>query len=132
MANAWGGKRAGSGRKPGTANRKTREIADKAAADGITPLEVMLSTMRALWDDAVGKDGKVADFEKALAACVAAKDAAPYMHPRLQQIDATVDQTTREVSPNAKDENLALLEKGRASGEADCEKGPPPDSPQTH
>ena len=28
------------------------------------------------------------------------------MHPRMQQIDATVDQTTREVSPNAKDENL--------------------------
>ena len=127
-----GGKRPGSGRKPGSANKRTRAIADKAAADGITPLEVMLATMRALWDDAVGKDGKVANLEKAIAACVAAKDAAPYMHPRMQQIDATVDQTTREVSPNAKDENLALLEKGRASGEADCEKVPPDDSPTTH
>ena len=102
------------------------------AADGITPLEVMLATMRALWDSAVGKDGKVADFEKALAACGAAKDAAPYMHPRMQQIVAEIDQTTREASPNAKDENLAFLERARAMGKADFEKVPPDDSETTH
>jgi hypothetical protein len=43
---AGGGKRIGSGRKLGAATRKTREIADKAAAEGITPLEVHLSNMR--------------------------------------------------------------------------------------
>jgi hypothetical protein len=34
-----GGKRPGSGRKKGSATKKTREIADRAAAEGITPLE---------------------------------------------------------------------------------------------
>jgi hypothetical protein len=33
-----GGKRAGAGRKPGSLTKKTREIAERAAADGITPL----------------------------------------------------------------------------------------------
>jgi hypothetical protein len=41
-----GGKRPGAGRKPGSANRKTREIADTAAKAGITPLEWMLSVIR--------------------------------------------------------------------------------------
>ena len=41
-----GGKRAGSGRKQGTANTRTREIADKAVAKGITPLEYMLEVLR--------------------------------------------------------------------------------------
>jgi hypothetical protein len=41
-----GGKRPGAGRKPGSANRKTREIADAAAEAGITPLEWMLSVIR--------------------------------------------------------------------------------------
>lgn len=73
---ARGGKRIGSGRKPGTATRKTREIADKAAAEGVTPLEVMLRAMREhfaaeRWDDAA----------------TVAKDAAPYIHPRLANID---------------------------------------------
>jgi hypothetical protein len=109
-----GGKRPGAGRKPGTANRKTREIADKAAADGITPLEVMLDTMRRLWDEAT-KGGKF-DLGKALAACAVGKDAAPYLHPRLQQIDSTVAQTNREISPNAKDANLEIIRKARAEG----------------
>lgn len=67
-----GGKRAGAGRKKGSATRKTREVADRAALEGVTPLEVMLSVMRRhyeaeRWGDAAG----------------VARDAAPYMHPRL-------------------------------------------------
>ena len=72
---ARGGRRPGSGRKPGSANKRTREVADKAAADGITPLEVMLNTMKALWEDALDDDGKLANIEKALAACSVGKDA---------------------------------------------------------
>lgn len=75
-----GGKRDGAGRPPGSANVKTREIANRAALEGITPLEVMLSAMREAWDK----------NEKA-AACAIAKDAAPYMHARLTSVDATVD-----------------------------------------
>jgi hypothetical protein len=73
---ARGGKRAGAGRKPGAATAKTREIADKAAEEGVTPLEVMLGAMRELWDNGNKQD-----------AAQIAKDAAPYMHPRLSNID---------------------------------------------
>ena len=34
------------------ANTKTREIADQAAAEGVTPLEVQLRTMREYWRQA--------------------------------------------------------------------------------
>ena len=60
---ARGGKRVGAGRPAGSATRRTREIADAAAKDGLSPLEVMLRAMRehALadrWDQAaaVAKD----------------------------------------------------------------------------
>jgi hypothetical protein len=75
---ARGGARPGAGRKPGTATEKTRDIANRAAAEGITPLEVMLYTMRDLWN---GGDK--------LTACQVAKDCAPYVHPRLANIEAT-------------------------------------------
>lgn len=75
-----GGKREGAGRPAGAANKKTREIADKAALEGITPLEVLLKTMREAWDGG----------SKELA-CQIAKDAAPYMHPRLTAVDAEVN-----------------------------------------
>jgi len=73
---ARGGKRLGAGRRPGSASKRTREIADKAAAEGMTPLEVMLRAMKehaeALrWDQAAS----------------VAKDAAPYIHPRLAAIE---------------------------------------------
>ena len=66
-----GGKREGSGRKIGTANKKTREIADKAAAEGITPLEYMLEVMRNEDAEPPRRDDM-------------AKAAAPFIHPRLQ------------------------------------------------
>ena len=42
-----GGARPGSGRKEGSLTKRTREIAEVAAAQGITPLEVMMSAMMA-------------------------------------------------------------------------------------
>lgn len=65
-----GGKRPGAGRKPGSATRKTREMANKAAAEGLTPLEYLLMVLR---DE--GADPRER-FE-------AAKAAAPFVHPRL-------------------------------------------------
>ncbi|MCL2887471.1 MAG: hypothetical protein FWF20_12005 [Betaproteobacteria bacterium] len=73
-----GGARSGAGRKPGSKNRKTREIADKAAKDGITPLEVMIEAMR----DAYKEGGAVAAFGFA-------KDAAPYMHAKIAAMELT-------------------------------------------
>lgn len=69
-----GGKRPGAGRKPGSATKKTREIAERAAEQGITPLEYMLEVMR---------DGEA---EKS-ARMDMAKAAAPYIHPRLAQTE---------------------------------------------
>lgn len=71
-----GGARKGAGRKRGSATTKTREIADKAAASGITPLEVMLEAMNQLRD--------AGDLERAASV---AKDAAPYIHPRLAAVE---------------------------------------------
>ena len=73
---AQGGKRPGAGRPVGAATKRTREIADRAAAEGALPLDVMLRAMREhadaeRWDDAA----KIAAL------------AAPYLHPRLATID---------------------------------------------
>ena len=67
----WGGRRDGAGRKPGSANIRTREIADKAAEEGLLPLEYMLSVLR----------NEEASFEERK---WAAEKAAPYMHSRMQ------------------------------------------------
>lgn len=74
---AHGGARKGAGRPRGSANRKTREIADRAAEEGLTPLEYMLGVMR----DESGTPAMRLD---------AAKSAAPYVHPRLSVMDANL------------------------------------------
>lgn len=80
-----GGKRPGSGRKKGSATKKTREIADRAAEEGITPLEYMLQIMRRT---TAHEDPKVEVAREALA-FEAAKAAAPYIHPRLAAVEHT-------------------------------------------
>ena len=62
----------------GPAKRKTQEIAAIAMAEGITPLEVMLRAMRAAWE--------AGDMPTAV---TRAKDAAPYVHPRLAATEVT-------------------------------------------
>lgn len=73
-----GGARANAGRKVGAVTQKTRAIAEEALASGLTPLEVMLKTMRAHWD--AGRADQAAAI---------AKDAAPYIHPRLAAMEHT-------------------------------------------
>jgi hypothetical protein len=114
---ARGGARPGSGRKPGEANKRSQEIAAKAQVEGITPLEVMLRAMRehveladALRDQAIEAEAAVliGDVDADLAmklrraalsaigeASVLAKDAAPYMHARLAQVNANVNADVR-------------------------------------
>jgi hypothetical protein len=67
---ARGGKRPGAGRKPGSLTKRTRDIAEAAAAAGETPLDFLLRIMR----DPSLPDGQRMD---------AAKNAAPYCHSRL-------------------------------------------------
>lgn len=95
---ARGGARQGAGRKRGSVTTKTREIAEKAMAEGMTPLEVMLKAMR-----------QHADAERWDQAAVVAKDAAPYIHPKLAAVEHTgrdggaieADLTTRIVFVDA-------------------------------
>lgn len=71
---ARGGKRVGAGRPTGAATQLTREIADKAAAGGETPLEYMLRIMR--------DNGQETPIRNDMA-----KAAAPYIHPRLSNVE---------------------------------------------
>lgn len=73
---ARGGARTGAGRKAGATTTKTRDIANKAADEGLTPLEFMLSVMR----DTGAERSERLDMAKA---------AAPYIHPRLSSIEAS-------------------------------------------
>ena len=73
-----GGARPGSGRKKGSTTKKTRKVADRAAETGLTPLEVMLEAMMFLRDN-----GQLRE------AASVAKDAAPYIHPRLSATEVT-------------------------------------------
>ncbi len=87
------GKKTG-GRIAGTANKKTREIADKCASEGLTPLEVLLREMRYLADEVekarrafAAKKSKV-DMGALVAMITELREvagkAAPYVHPKLQ------------------------------------------------
>jgi len=103
-----GGARPGAGRKEGSLTKRTREIAEVAAAQGITPLEVMMSTMMALYKEAencnrhddhdhahegVGHDHDVMITKNRIKllnmAATIARHAAPYVHPRLSAIEHT-------------------------------------------
>jgi hypothetical protein len=72
-----GGLRPGGGRPKGAKTERTRAIAEQVALTGLTPLEVMMEGMRHY--QAIGNRDK---------AVAIAKDAAPYMHPRLHAVAA--------------------------------------------
>lgn len=108
-SNGRGGRRPGAGRKAGSATKKTREIADKAASEGITPLEFMLQMMRSELpeseDPRVMLDAMAMRFE-------AAKAAAPYIHPKLSAVEMNAKVQTRSL-----EEELAELNE-EAHGDA--------------
>jgi len=85
-----GGARANAGRKAGTANVKTREIADKCAETGLTPLEVMLEIM-------LGTDDERLKL-------TAAQAAAPYVHAKLSSVELSGGVTVRAVKELSDDE----------------------------
>lgn len=75
-----GGKRPGSGRRKGSTNKATekrREVAQKALEQGTTPLEIILEAMRVAYESG-----------GPIAAVPFAKEAAPYVHPKLANIEA--------------------------------------------
>ena len=102
-----GGARPGAGRPKGTLNRKTQEIVAKAAEGGISPLEVMIGTMRELWEQAEAADDPGQRMALKQQATDAAVKAAPYMHPRLANVEANVKADVGiQVTTLPKDEKL--------------------------
>ena len=83
------GNKSRGGRKKGSKNKRSKFFAERAAARGVQPIDVMLRTMRTLVKcaDARGLDetDKLKFLERA---AIVAKDAAPYLHPRLQTTTA--------------------------------------------
>ena len=79
MGNGHGGYRRGSRAKARYPNSKTLQIRDRAAQEGITPLQVMLSIMKQRLE-AGDQDGALA----------AANMAAPYIHSRLAATEVKV------------------------------------------
>jgi hypothetical protein len=130
-----GGKRIGSGRKAGAVTKRTRQIADQAITQGISPLEVMLHNMRFAHsgvdvvlqkilagelDGMVAEEGgedvrlgalrsalKLAEFSQKCAI-----DAAPFIHPRMSPTDG-----------KAKDEGAPLAERLKEYARRDAIEG---------
>ncbi len=71
-----GGRREGAGRPKGVPNKASAAKAAEIAASGLTPLDWMLSVLR---DPTVDYDRRDR----------MAKDAAPYVHPRLASTEVT-------------------------------------------
>lgn len=83
---ARGGKREGAGRPAGAVTKKSREAAEAAVNEGLTPLDYMLGILRN--DDADPKDRMWA-----------AEKAAPYVHARLGVVDHTSSDGTMTPVP---------------------------------
>lgn len=110
-----GGPRPGSGRPKGVKNQTTitkeelhKEVLSRAIQDDTTPLEVMLNIMRDPESEMSMR------FE-------AAKAAAPYVHPRLSQVDSTV---TENVHFTISDEPMTDEEWEAEYGEKDSVETP--------
>ena len=107
-----GGKRPGAGRPRGSKTKKSQVIAIAAMAEGITPLEFMLSIMR---DESV--DGAIRmDMAKACA---------PYTHARLAstEIKAEVEETQVVIFKTTYEDHAAGIEPVRYSPMKTIEHG---------
>jgi hypothetical protein len=116
---AHGGKRPNAGRKPSALTVKTREEAEKAIENGVTPLAYFLRVLEGT------ETLDPAKFE-------AAKAAAPYIHPRLAAvenklsgsldiagIDRPPNETREQWIERRKRELRAAAALGTAAGTAD-------------
>lgn len=150
-----GGRRLGAGRKTGSLTKRTRDIAERAAAQGKTPLEIMLANMLHFHKLAESAESALAEmsadtlpalppeeqFKHLLAevkkaaglremAQTCARDAAPFVHPRLAAIEHSVADK-RDAADWTRAELVAFLHDARAGGERAASangRGDKPDS----
>lgn len=98
-----GGKRNGAGRKAGSQTKRTQEIIAQASANGITPLEFMLSVLQ---DASKPFDQRYS----------AARDAAPYMHPRLASSTVKINDKRSVADLDTAELIASLQQEGHAEG----------------
>jgi hypothetical protein len=143
---ARGGKREGAGRKPGSLTKRTREVAERAAATGQSPLEVMLANMwhfqkvavdaetviESLSQEQIAElgDGPEEQFKALLAKVKAAaglrqmahecaRDAAAYMHPKLSAVHHSGELSVKSAR-DVTDDELANIAARGSEGAADA------------
>lgn len=87
-----GGRRPGAGRKKGSPNKATIERQKEIADSGLTPLEYMISVMR--------NESNTLEIRMD-----AAHKAAPYVHPKL----ANIDHTSKDGSMTPKPSRVELF-----------------------
>lgn len=80
---ARGGARPGAGRKVGTTTKRTQEIAAKVIESGLAPLEIMTMAAQHLVERAQKAKDAAEKSNLLVQAANVAKDAAPYVHPRM-------------------------------------------------
>ena len=147
---ASGGKREGAGRPPGAVTKRTREIANRALAEGKSPLEVMLANMWHFQQVALDAEAVIEGIQegelqalggsheeqfKALLAKVkqaaglrqmaheCARDAAGYMHARLSAVQHSGEinlKSARDVS----DDELANIASRSGEGASEAPVDP--------
>ena len=83
------------GRQKGVANTRTREIADAAIREGLSPLQYMLAVLRDENADPERRDRMAAA-------------AAPYIHPRLANVEARIGVSGHEAALAALEEIPAI------------------------
>lgn len=109
---ARGGARVGAGRKKGSVTKATvyrQEMLARATADGISPLEVMITAMRSAW-----AENKI---DEALQAAV---HAAPYVHPRLAASQVTLDD--KRTAEQFSDAELEAIARASGAGASETEE----------
>lgn len=105
-----GGSYPGAGRPKGAVGKKTQELIARVEAEGIMPLDVFLNDMRYFYNlgenkmriaeqtapgKAQAKEFRAAAELKGIARDCA-RDAAPYLHPKLASLQANVQVTNVE------------------------------------
>lgn len=125
---ARGGKRQGAGRKKNTPNKANALREARIAASGVTPLDVMIQDMRFhydLYQEAMANRDIANAKAELKEARDAAKDAAPYTHPRL----AAVEHMGKGGGPiefsDVKDKLAHLVDKHALTGGAGGDTGKP-------
>lgn len=121
----------GRGRPKGSANIRRQALVQKLVDEGVTPLHVMLNTMRDIWNEALKIEEFIPRVEKKMMAVGVAEKAAPFIHPKLASIEKKVEHT---FDPDTKtdDEILEIVARLRAGSEGDEEDRSPSESDPIH